>query len=109
MNKFRESLGQFREAMHREGAQAEIPGLQQILSRDRRAKRLRPQWNKVAWAVAAAVLLIAAVIPVYENVQRQREAEQEKADVVLLEQVNAGLARSVPRAMTPLMGRAPHN
>ncbi len=54
--------------------------------------------------------LMLAAIPVYENVQqRQREAEQEKADALLFEQTKAGISRSVPRAMAPLMVWTPVN
>jgi hypothetical protein len=103
MNDFREAIAQFRRSIHREGERNGGPGLQAILSRDRRANGLR-----LRWAAAAAVALMLAAVPAYENVQqRQREAEQEKADTMLLQQVNAGLSRSVPRAMTPLMGWAP--
>jgi hypothetical protein len=97
------ALGCFRDAIRQEGERSESPGLQAILSRERRAKGLR-----LRWAAAVAVVLMLAVIPAYENAeQTQREAEQEKADALLLEQVNAGLARSVPRAMAPLMDWAP--
>jgi hypothetical protein len=103
MNDFREAIAEFRHSIHREGERNGSPGLQAILSRDRRAKGLR-----LRWAAAAAVALMLAAVPTYENVQqRQREAEQEKADTLLLQQVNAGLSRSVPRAMTPLMNWAP--
>jgi hypothetical protein len=105
MNDFRDTLTRFREAMRQEGERTEIPGLPAILSRDRRAKGLR-----LRWVVAAAAALMLAAIPVYQNVQqRQREAEREKADVLLLRQVNAGLSRSVPRAMAPLMDWTPGN
>jgi hypothetical protein len=103
MNDYREAIAQFRHSIHREGERNGSPELQAILSRDRRANGLR-----LRWAAAAVVALAMAAVPAYENVlQRQRDAKQEKADALLLEQVNAGLSRSVPRAMTPLMGWAP--
>lgn len=103
MNDFREAIAQFRHSIHREGERNGSPGLPAILSRERRAASLR-----VRWAAAAVVALMLAAVPAYENVlQRQREAEQEKADTLLLQQVNAGLSRSVPRAMTPLMNWSP--
>jgi len=107
---FQGAVARFRDAIRQEGKRREIPELQAILSHERRAKALRPQWTKVAWAGAAVVALMLGAIPAYERAQeRQRESEQEKADAVLLEQVNAGLARSVPRAMAPLMDWAPGN
>jgi hypothetical protein len=104
---FKEAVARFRDVVHREGERSESPGLEGILERERSAKN-----SRVRWAVAAAVTLALCAIPVYQGVyqsaqQRQREAEQEKADTVLMEQVNAGLARSVPRAMSPLMSWAP--
>lgn len=107
---FREAVARFRDALRQEGERSESPGLQAILSRDRSAKSIRPQWTRVAWAAAAVVALMLGAIPAYERAQeRQREAEQEKADAQLLEQVNAGLARAVPRAMAPLMDWTPGN
>jgi hypothetical protein len=103
MNDFREAMSRFRDAVHQEGERSESPGLQAILERDRPGKGL---WLR--WAAASAMALMLGAIPVYEREQqRQREAEQEKADAVLMEQVNAGLARSVPRAMSPLMSWTP--
>jgi hypothetical protein len=100
---FQEAVSRFRDAIRQEGERSESPGLQAILSRERSAKSIR-----LRWAVAAVVALMLGAIPAYERAQElQREAEQEKADAVLMEQVNAGLARSVPRAMSPLMSWAP--
>jgi hypothetical protein len=100
---FQEAVAQFRHSIHREGERTESPGLPAILSRERQAASLR-----LRWAAAALVALMLAAVPAYVSVQqRQRETEQEKADTLLLQQVNTGLSRSVPRAMTPLMGWAP--
>jgi hypothetical protein len=107
MNDFRGALSSFRETIRREGERAEIPSVQTIRSRGRRVKSLGLRWSV---AVAVALLALGA-IPAYQSAQRlnvqQREAEQEKADALLMEQVNAGLSRSVPRAMTPLLDWAP--
>jgi cytochrome c-type biogenesis protein CcmH/NrfG len=104
MNDFRNALGRFREAVRLEGERSEVPGLRAILERERRATGVRLRWA----AAAAVVALALGAIPAYENaVLKQREAEQEKADALLMEQVNAGLSRSVARAMTPLMDWAP--
>jgi hypothetical protein len=105
MNDFREAVERFRDAVREQGEQAANPGLQIILERDRARRNIRMRWT-----VAAVVMLFLGAIPVYKRAQdRQREAEQEKADSLLLEQVNAGLARSVPRALAPLMGWTPAN
>jgi predicted anti-sigma-YlaC factor YlaD len=55
------------------------------------------------WILATAALALLVATPVYWNVRQQRAAEQTKADEVLLERVNAGLSRSVPASMEPLM------
>ena len=100
MNEFRETVSRFRNGMREEGERSACPGLQTILHRDRVAKSFR-----LRWAAAAAVLLLTlGAIPIYQNQQNKREAAQEQADTLLLEQINAGLSRSVPPAMEPLLG-----
>lgn len=106
MNDFRAALSNFKDAVHREGERAEIPSLQTIRSSGRRVKSFGLRWSVAAAAIA---LLTLGAIPAYQRAQRQREAEQEKADSLLMEQVNAGLSRSVPRAMKPLVDWAPGN
>jgi hypothetical protein len=110
MNNFGRAISSFKDAVQREGERAEIPSLQMIRSRGQRVKSLGMRWSVAAVAVA---LLALGSIPAYQSSQRlkvqQREAEQEKADALLMERVNAGLARSVPRAMTPLVDWTPGN
>jgi hypothetical protein len=103
MNDFREGLTGFRDALRREGERSQSPGLRVILERERRAKSVRLRWV----AASAVAALTLGAIPAYERTQRQRAAEQESADSLLMEQVNAGLSRSVPRAMAPLVDWAP--
>ncbi|HYV61780.1 MAG TPA: hypothetical protein VE958_03850 [Bryobacteraceae bacterium] len=55
------------------------------------------------WILATAALLLLTVAPVYWSARQQRLAEQAQADELLLERVNAGLSRSVPASMEPLM------
>lgn len=64
--------------------------------------RWRPQW-----ALIAATLAILAGVPIYRNVERQREAEQARADALLWKQVDAGLSRPVPAPMEPLLSLVP--
>jgi hypothetical protein len=108
MKDFQEALARFRDAVRQEGERSEIPDLHALLERERPARSPGLRRTNVAWAAAAAAALMLAAVPAYQNVlQRERVAEQEKADTLLMQQVNAGLSRSVPRAMTPLLGWAP--
>jgi hypothetical protein len=95
--KFRGVLGQFRDAVDEEAARSEPPAFSW-----RERSKSRPA---LRWAVAAVVAIAIGAIPVYENArQRQRAAEQAIADELLMEQVNEGLSRSVPLAMSSLAG-----
>jgi hypothetical protein len=55
------------------------------------------------WVLAAAALALLVATPVYWNARQQRAAEQAKSDELLLERIDAGLSRSVPASMEPLM------
>lgn len=56
------------------------------------------------WALTVAALVMLAAIPVFWSAtDRRREAEQERADAALLEQVDAAVSRRVPSPMEPLM------
>ncbi|SRR5258706_10289306 len=55
------------------------------------------------WVLASAALSLMVAAPMYWNARQQRAAEQAKADELLLERVQAGLSRSVPASMEPLM------
>jgi hypothetical protein len=100
MNEFRETVSQFRNAMRTEGEQSVCPGLQAILHRDRVSRTFRLRWA----AAAAAILLTLGAVPVYQREQKERAAAREQADILLLEQINAGLSRPVSPAMEPLLG-----
>lgn len=92
----RDALKEFRDAVHREGARSAPPSLLAILG--------QPvlQWR---WAAAAMVVIGLGAIPAYRNAQeRQREAEQQRADALLMQQVNSVISRSAPRAFAALMG-----
>jgi anti-sigma factor RsiW len=62
-------------------------------------RRIRPALPR--WIFATAALSLAVAAPVFWTTRRA--AEQAKADQLLLERVNAGLSRSVPASMEPLM------
>jgi hypothetical protein len=55
------------------------------------------------WILATAALALALAAPVYWNARQQRSTEESRTDELLLERVNAGLSRSVPSSMEPLM------
>ena len=59
------------------------------------------------WALIAATLVILAGVPIYRNVELQREADRARADALLMEQVDAGLSRPVPAPMEPLLSLVP--
>jgi hypothetical protein len=63
--------------------------------------------NLPRWILATAALSMLVAAPVYWNARQQRAiqtaAEQARADELLLERIDAGLSRSVPASMEPLM------
>ena len=101
-DQFKEAVSWFRSSIRRQGDQSEIPELQTIMRKREMPFSARP----MRWAVAVAVALMLGAIPVsYERTrEQQRAAEQAKEDALLLEKVNAGLSRTVPRSMEPLLG-----
>lgn len=100
MSEFRQTVAGFRDAMQAEGERSVAPGIGAMLEQDRVARGFR-----LRWAVAAVVLTLAiGSIPVYRDQQKKREAAQDQSDTLLLEQVNAGLSRSAPPALEPLIG-----
>jgi hypothetical protein len=102
MNDFQEALARFRGAMIQEGERNHSPGIQDILELERRSTGR--QWQ---WATLMLLLLGLCAIPAYVHEQSQHgKAARERADAILSERVDAGLSRSVPRAMAPLMGSA---
>jgi hypothetical protein len=66
-----------------------------------RRKQSSPRLSR--WVLASAALSLMVAAPVWWNARQQRAAEQAKADELLLERVQAGLSRSVPASMEPLM------
>jgi hypothetical protein len=103
MNDFQDAVARFRSAMIQEGERSQSPSLQAILELERPSTGRHLHW-------AAVILLVLALgaIPAYlHERQLHREAAEERADAMLSAQVDAGLSRSVSRAMVPLMGSAP--
>jgi hypothetical protein len=69
-----------------------------------RLREARGPMLPAKWALAAAALAMLSAIPVYRSAaERRREAERERADAALLEQVDAAVSRRVPSPMEPLM------
>jgi hypothetical protein len=101
-DQFKQAIAAFRSSMRDQGDRAESPGLQAILQGEHANRRPRP----VRWVVAAVVMLILGAIPVsHERArQQQRATEQAREDALLLERVNAGISRAVPRSLEPLLG-----
>jgi hypothetical protein len=61
------------------------------------ARRPSPAWR---WVLAAAVLLLLAAVPVYRGMS---QAQREKADTLLMEEVESRVRRVIPVAMEPLI------
>jgi hypothetical protein len=60
--------------------------------------------TSLKWALALAALCILATVPVYRTkLERRRATEQQRADTVLLQQVDAAVSQRVPSPMEPLM------
>ena len=70
----------------------------------------RPVWltegprgaHRLRWALVAMAMVLLAAIPIYRSRERQRKADASLEDAVLLEQIDAGVSRSVPAPMEPL-------
>lgn len=101
------SLTQFRGAVREwSGSQAgaEAPLFRDIQQRhgSRTHHWLPRRWH--GWVLVAAVLCMTVTVPVYWNARvQQREAAEERADALLLEQVDSGISRAVPGSMEPLI------
>ena len=67
---------------------------------DALSARVRKPWLARLWALAAAVFLIVAAVPLYKGV---RDARREKDDALLMERVENRVWRTVPVAMEPLI------
>ena len=100
MNEFREAVTGFRNAMREEGERNVCPGLQTMLHPARREElpAALGRRRRGDFVNARGRFLFT------RREQRQREAAQERSDMLLLEQINAGLSRSVSPAMAPLLG-----
>jgi hypothetical protein len=68
------------------------------------AARVRKPWPARSWALAAAVVLLIATVPLYEGL---RDARREKDDALLMERVEKRVWREVPVAMEPLLQSQP--
>ena len=82
------TLAQFRGAVHQWSDAPREPAP--------RAARYEPRW------ALAALLLLVALWPVYRNLSERHRAERARQDAILLQQVDAGISRSIPPPMEPL-------
>jgi hypothetical protein len=89
MNRLRRALVGFRHSLE----QTAIPAVSY-----QRVRHALPRW-----ILATAALCAIGAVPAYWSAHQQRAAEQAKTDELLLERVNAGLSRTVPASMEPLM------
>ena len=89
MLQFRNALAGFRTSLEK----SPVPAVRRKQSSQRLSR----------WVLASAALSLMVAAPMYWNARQQRAEEQAKADELLLERVQAGLSRSVPASMEPLM------
>ena len=71
-----------------------------------RAPRAARQWGmrRLRWSMAAAALVVLLAIPVWKDARDKRVAEEaDKADAILMEQVDAQVSRTVPVTLEPLV------
>jgi hypothetical protein len=92
------TLTQFRGAMRNLGGSATPPVWQPPA-----AAASWLSWSRVA--LAAAVLMLLAMIPIYWTARDHARATQAE-DALLLEHVNSELSRAVPEPMEPLVDLA---
>jgi hypothetical protein len=64
-------------------------------------------WPRMALVTATLLLLIT--VPIYWSARARQRAEQERADALLLEQVDSAISRAVPAPMEPLVTLATWN
>jgi len=93
--RFHQQVHRFRDALHTESANSPAPGIAGLLERERYSRNLRLVW---AAAAAAMIVLCATTFPTSPT----SEPEDSQADARLLQDIQASLARPVPRAMEPL-------
>jgi hypothetical protein len=99
VSRFRKTLGEFRDELESQTVRAGTPALQSILDRERPRRNLA-----LRWAFAATLAITLGSIPVYRDAQeRARQRERESADTRLMQQIDASLSRSVPRAFGALV------
>ncbi|MGA2183083.1 MAG: hypothetical protein ABSH47_08645 [Bryobacteraceae bacterium] len=72
----------------------------------------RPVWltesplgaHRLRWALVAVTMVLLAAIPFYRSRVQQHQVDTNLEDAVLLEQIDAGVSRSIPAPMEPLTG-----
>jgi hypothetical protein len=121
---FKDAVAWFRSSIRHQGDQAEIPEIQAIRNVGRTSRSAwdvlvprkpagRPAADRevrptflLRWVIAVVgVLILGAISVSYERTrEQQRAAEQAREDTLLLEKINAGISRTVPRSMEPLLG-----
>jgi hypothetical protein len=70
----------------------------------------RPVWltesprgtHRLRWALVAVAMVLLAAIPVYRSRVQRHRVDTSVEDSLLLEQIDAGVSRSVPAPMEPL-------
>jgi hypothetical protein len=97
VNRVKDAMGIFRDSVHRWAERNGASTVPDISFAPRRSFGIR-------WILAAvAALIVLIVAPLYKKANDQKRSLEAAEDTLLLEQVNAHLARTVPESMEPLM------
>ena len=93
--RFRDGLVAFKRSVHSLAEQMDHTETQMVF-----VPRAAVSWR---WAAASAMAISLALLPLYLDHAQRRQEAQNAQDSLLLTQVNARLAESVPQPMKQLM------
>lgn len=95
----RNSISGLSQAIHEE-SERQLASLPRFHPAERRRQSRTQQ---ITWAVAAAALVMAVALPLYQKNDMSREDAIADSDSGLLDEIDAQLSREVPASMQTLM------
>ena len=97
MINLRNALTTFRDALHSQ-PEAPAPSLATLLQKQKSRQARATAWTAAGILTAVSVVILGVTID-----RSEPKAVAPAVDAQLIEQVNAGLSRPVPRALSPLL------